>query len=58
MPPGGRLLDASPVVLTGLVVSLVILGFGHLVTEYESWISCRSESSKLKLGRIVMLIGV
>jgi len=38
VPPGGRLLDASPVVLTGLVVSRVILGFGHLVAEYESWI--------------------
>ena len=35
MPPGGRLLDSSPVVLTGLVMGCVILGLGHRGAELE-----------------------
>merc|ERR1712179_846831 len=40
VPPCGWLLDASPVVLTGLVVGCVILGLGHPVA---CWLQVLSE---------------
>jgi len=35
VPPGGRLLDSTTVVLPGLVVGGVVLGLGHVAPELE-----------------------
>ena len=35
VPPGGRLLDSTTVILPGLVMSGVVLGLGHVAPELE-----------------------
>jgi len=35
VPPGGRLLDSTTMVLPGLVVGGVVLGLGHVAPELE-----------------------